>query len=881
MKAKVPVLASISVETYDGSVIANSNPDLNDTFVTGKRLELSRNSIDNNSVVVYEYEQDIRAMKEIILPYRGGLDSQIIGIVRIGINVEEARNEQRNNFIKLIVLILSLTCGAVWAVFILSKKFGGAIRAIAEQLQAILDNSPALIYMKDTAGRYIFINRHWTELFNTTNDDIKGKTDLEFFPEKTAYELIKNDNLVISTGKMHETEEHVQIGDMIHSYNSIKFPLKDRDDTVYAVCGISTDITERKQAEEALKNRETILRAIVEGSTDAIFVKDNEGRYILINEAGAAFFNKRPSDIIGLNDIELLGNEAGRYINEQDLKVKLNRKAGMNEETFIMCGLPKTFLAAKAPYMNSKNEIIGLIGISRDITERKQVEDRIKSERERLLVTLRSIGDAVITTDVQGNIVLMNRIAEILTGWPSDEAEGKQLMEVFNIIDENTRKQNENPVEKVIRIGNIIEMPQHTVLVSRDGSERLIADSGAPIRDSESNIIGIVLVFRDITEKKKTETLLQNSQKLESLGVLAGGIAHDFNNLLGGLFGYLELLRLQISKNDPEKMNDTLNKTIQVFNRTKALTQQLLTFAKGGEPVKKFLKLAQLITSTTQFVLSGTKIECIYDIQHDLWPCIADENQIGQVLDNLIINAIQSMPDGGKITIKAENFLNKAVNQKLYLASGRYVRVAITDHGSGIPKSSLTRIFDPFYTTKMSGTGLGLATSFSILKKHGGAIEADSAEGSGSTFTFYLPAAETEYVAESDNAAASSSGFKGKVLIMDDEDFMRTTAEEYLTAIGIDVETSSNGDEAVSRYRAAYGTGKPFDIVILDLTVKGGLGGKETIDILKKINPQVKAIASSGYSSDPIMSNPKEYGFHACLIKPYRLEELGEVLNII
>lgn len=879
MKAKVPVLASISVESGEGSVIAHSDPAQNDTIVTGERLKLSRKCIVTNSIVVSEYEHNGSTVKEIILPYRSGLDAQIAGVVRMGVNVQKARSDQRNNFIKLIILILSLTSAAIWAVFILSRRFGGSVRTIAEQLQAILDNSPALIYMKDKEGRYIFINRLWTELFHTTNDMIKGKTDLELFPKEIAEKFIESDRLVFSSGMIHESEELAPIDGEIRSYHSIKVALKDRDDTVYALCGISTDITERKRAEEALINRETILRAIVEGSTDAIFVKDYEGRYILINESGAKFFNRKPSQIIGFNDRELLGEEAGRYLNEQDEIIKAGGSARTAEENFVIGGVLRTFLAAKAPYMNSKNEIIGLIGISRDITERKQIEDRIKSERERLLVTLRSIGDAVITTDVEGNIVLMNRIAEILTGWQSPEAEGKPLTDVFNIIDENTRMKNENPVNKVIRMGSIIELPQHTILVSRDGSERLIADSGAPIRDSESNIIGIVLVFRDITEKKKTETLLLNSQKLESLGVLAGGIAHDFNNLLGGLFGYLELLRMHISRQDTDRMNDTLNKIMQVFDRTKALTRQLLTFAKGGEPVKRPLLLASLITSTAQFVLSGTKIECDYDIQHDLMPCIADENQIGQVLDNIIINAIQFMPDGGRIKIKADNFLNETHNPKPYLQPGQYVRIAITDQGPGIPKSSLTRIFDPFYTTKKSGTGLGLATCFSIMKKHGGAIEADSVNGEGSTFTLYLPTTEIDEIPGPGTEAEILSDFKGKILIMDDEDFMRNTSGEYLKALGIRVDTAATGEEALSKYKSAYTSDEPFDLVILDLTVKGGLGGRETMEILKQINPAVKAIASSGYSSDPIMADPLKYGFQACLVKPYRLEELNELLK--
>jgi PAS domain S-box-containing protein len=513
-----------------------------------------------------------------------------------------------------------------------------------------------------------------------------------------------------------------------------------------------------------------------------------------------------------------------------------------------------------------------------DISERKKTEDALVAEKERLSVTLRSIGDAVIATDVSGRIVLMNKVAEALTGWPIAQAEGKQLSEVFVVVNEITRQPCENPVEKVLKSGSIVNLENHTVLVARDGRELVIADSGALIKDRESKTIGVVLVFRDNSEKQRAQEAMLKAEKLESLGVLAGGIAHDFNNLLSGLFGYLDLARGTVKKNDAAAQY--IEKAFSVFGRAKDLTGQLLTFAKGGAPARKTQSLSPLIRDAVHFALSGSSIQSRFDIPQDLWPCDIDENQIGQVLDNIIINARDAMPMGGVVTVSAENVAAGA-SLPPTLVTADHVRITVRDQGTGISPEHLPRIFDPFFTTKQKGSGLGLATAYSIVKRHDGTIEAESELGKGAAFHVYLPASAKKPAADTGGPGAARYTGSGRVLVMDDEEFIRDVAAAMIEDMGYSVETAPRGQEAVAIFTEAKDAGRPFDLAILDLTIPGGMGGKETKEKLKRIAPGVKIIASSGYSEDPVMARPLDFGFDGSVRKPYDKAELSQAVAMV
>jgi PAS domain S-box-containing protein len=511
------------------------------------------------------------------------------------------------------------------------------------------------------------------------------------------------------------------------------------------------------------------------------------------------------------------------------------------------------------------------------LMQRKRAEAALAQERELLAVTLRSIGEGVLTTDAKGRITTMNRLAEGLTGWTLDEALGRPLADVFHIIQEGTRERCENPVDKVLDQGGVLRLGKNTVLIARDGTERVIAENGAPIRDGENRTLGVVLVFRDITETRRMEEELRRTQKLQSLSVLAGGIAHDFNNALMAIIGNVSLAKLYAGSE--ERVLAKLAEIERAALRTKDLTQQLLTFAKGGAPVKKAASLAQLVRETAEFGLTGSNVGCRFEIAEDLWPVEVDAGQISQVVSNLILNADQSMPDGGTVDI---NMVNERVTHSSSspLKEGRYVKTTFRDHGQGIAREHLPKIFDPYFTTKQIGSGLGLSVAYSIIEKHDGYIAVESALNQGTAFTIYLPA-RAFGVVEPPRVPAPVKRGKGKVLLMDDEKDIREVGAEMLEVLGYEVESVPAGAEAVAAYRNAREQGTPFEVVILDLTVPGGLGGKETIGRILGFDPQAKVIVSSGYSNEDVMSRYEQYGFRGALSKPYRIQELGEILSTV
>jgi PAS domain S-box-containing protein len=512
----------------------------------------------------------------------------------------------------------------------------------------------------------------------------------------------------------------------------------------------------------------------------------------------------------------------------------------------------------------------------REINNRKSMEHALFEEKERLAVTLSSIGDGVIATDTEGSVVLINRIAERLTGWSLAEATGKFIEDVFFIVNVENGERKENPVSKAINANNVVGLESGTVLITkgREGC-RYVSASSSPIRDRDGIIIGVVLVFRDITELKKLEEELLKVQKLESIGVLAGGVAHDFNNLLTSIMGNISLSSLPDISD--EKVKQRLFHALKACHKAKDLSSQLLTFSRGGALENRTVtSLEKVIRETANFTMSGSDIDFNFMVEDKLWSVEIDEGQISQVISNMLINAAQAMTNEGKITIKIENAEAKK-EKGVPLEDGRYVKTTIADEGIGIPKEYLSRIFDPYFTTKQTGTGLGLSTSYSIIKNHGGYVTVESELHVGTKFVIYLPAKGHAVSAEAKPEQPRKKG-RGRVLIMDDKIEVREAAGEMLRHIGYEVEFAKDGSEALKLYKRAKMEGVPFDTVIMDLTVPGGMGGKEAIEKLLVFDPGVKAIVSSGYSSDPILEKYKKYGFKGVLPKPYEMGKLSDVL---
>jgi nitrogen-specific signal transduction histidine kinase/CheY-like chemotaxis protein len=382
---------------------------------------------------------------------------------------------------------------------------------------------------------------------------------------------------------------------------------------------------------------------------------------------------------------------------------------------------------------------------------------------------------------------------------------------------------------------------------------------------------------RDISEKKRGEEEMLKWHKLESLGILAGGIAHDFNNLLTAMLGNLSLLDRSPHLKDKEA--ERVDEALKACSRAQHLTRQLLTFSKGGSPIKKTASIEELLKDSVQFSLRGSKVRCEYAIPRNIWPIDVDEGQIHQVIDNLVINAVQAMPAGGVIHVQATN-VTVSGGPGIPLPSGRYVRISIRDTGVGIPEEIRKKIFDPYFTTKQQGSGLGLAISYSVIRKHGGLITMRSKVGQGSTFSLYLPASEG-MVDSKTGRKRTCDPRTARILLMDDDEIIRDMACEMLTELGYEVAVCRDGEEAVAAYGKAHGSETPFDVVIMDLTVPGGMGGTEAMRKMLTIDPNVKAVVSSGYSIDPVMADFTRYGFVAVLPKPYGAEDVGALLHAI
>lgn len=490
----------------------------------------------------------------------------------------------------------------------------------------------------------------------------------------------------------------------------------------------------------------------------------------------------------------------------------------------------------------------------------------LTDERARLAATLRSIRDAVFAVDEPGSIVLANPAAERLLGMEPARMRGRNLDGILYCTDESGEALPAGFWRSLLEP----DAPSlRATLVNAAGECVPVAIQGAPL-DHDGR--GAVLVLRDVRDEERIERDARNKERLESLGVLAGGIAHDFNNMLTALLGNLDLARSSLD-HDGETAS-LLEEACKAAVQAQGLTRQLLTFSKGGAPVKQTASLAELVRDTVEFIRRGTATAVSYSFPPDLRPVEADPAQLSQVVQNLCLNAIEAMDRGGSIDIAARN---ATVGRGDSLPPGEYIRLSVRDSGPGIPRDVLPRIFDPFFTTKSGGSGLGLPTSYSILHRHGGKLQVESPAGGGAVFHVVLPAAKT--LARKEPVTAPRGFRAGRILVMDDDEAIRRMLGRLLSRLGYASEAVADGQEAVRRYREERGGPAPFSAVILDLTVPGGMGGKEALERIRALDPSARAIVSSGYYDDALISSPDLGGFDAVASKPYRTEDLSRTLQ--
>jgi PAS domain S-box-containing protein len=634
-----------------------------------------------------------------------------------------------------------------------------------------------------------------------------------------------------------------------------------------------------------LEGAETHIRSVIENILDGMITVDDAGVIRSMNPAAEKMFGCRDNEMIGNNFTRLVPK---RYESAHDAKpVVCNWTEIMRRTGGSTLALGRTRTHVTFPVEMSLSEMIIdqqrlYVAMVRDVTERKRFEQQIAAEKESLAVTLRAIGDGVITADVNGKVIMLNSEAEKLTGWSSNEAIGKPLKSVFEVtVDLATQAKAQKSGYRSEAQSILLNLPESVTLTSRDGNERVIEQVASPIRDSKNEVAGVVLVFRDITERQRNEAESRKAETLEQLGLLAGGIAHDFNNLLTAIIGNISLASLLLPPDDEmaERLDDAKNASL----RARDLAQQLLTFARGGSPIKKTASIGKLIQDTVSFSLRGSRNRSEFEFADDVAPAEIDAGQISQVIANLVVNADQAMPNGGTLYVSCDNFCYDVDDAAIPdLAPGDYVRVRIRDEGVGIPEKYVKRIFDPYFTTKPKGNGLGLATAYSIIKNHNGLMTVESEVHVGTTFTIYLPAAlhlQQESPAEAPRILTPEMSGTGRVLVVDDEDAIRDLVEFTLTRLGYEVSQAATALQGIELYQEKLRAGKRFDLVILDLTLPGGMGGKEALTKLMEIDPTVNAIVSSGYATDATMSRYQDFGFHGVIAKPYEAAELGKIVH--
>lgn len=507
--------------------------------------------------------------------------------------------------------------------------------------------------------------------------------------------------------------------------------------------------------------------------------------------------------------------------------------------------------------------------LKHEISERISSESALRESEERYRDLFENTTDLIQMLHPNGHFLYVNRAWRETFGYGEDKL---VTLTIYDIIAHDCIAHCSDIFQQALSEGAVPKF--ESVFLAGDG-RRITVEGSVRCKYDGGKPVSIQCILRDITAQKKMETELFRVQKLESLGVLAGGIAHDFNNALTGIQGYISLAEMKFGKEEPEWFEEIEKAAIHA----KGLTQQLLTFSKGGEPVRKILSLDTLIKNHARLALRGSNAAIDFHFAGDLWSIYADEGQIVQVFNNLLINAKQSMPSGGSIRITAENMLI-GTDEGFPLESGNYISVLVKDSGTGIPAENIHKIFDPYFSTKKDGHGLGLAVTYSIIKNHNGYISVQSEIGIGTTFSVYLPASKEQPLRSFTEKEEHVHG-KGRILIMDDDKTIQKVAGAMLEKIGYSVAIAHDGSEALMLYSKEKDSSNPFDAVIIDLTVPGGMGGRETIEKLLEIDPAVNAIVSSGYYTDPIMANFTEYGFKAVLPKPYEINQLSKGLQEI
>ncbi len=736
----------------------------------------------------------------------------------------------------------------------------------------LLDALPVSVVVYEQDGSSSFANQSATRLAGISATEFGDQT----FYRAGTDEIYPRDHLpryrALSGESGHVDDMEMSLKDGHRLPIEVWFrPLRRNEDgeiTQAVIAGV--DISERKNAEQAIYS----LGLIVEQSLNELYTFDAATyRFLNVNEGARRNLGYSMAELKHLTPIDIKPDFSVASFEKLLNPVRLGEKSVLvfNTRHRRKDGslYPVEIHLRTADYRGESAYNAFVL----DRTESEAMESALRTSEERYRNLVESSTDIVWQVDINGNFTFISPSLERITGIMPETVLGTSIIAAF--VGE-ARDQIKALVGK--HLDQRIPVTNETVEllhVMGDGGQYLGEAQFSSRFGEDGEVIGLQGITRDITNRRRVEEELQKLEKLESIGVLAGGIAHDLNNFLTGIVGHISLARMD---DDPTDREARLLAAEEAALKIKSLTQQLLTFAKGGAPIFRSSDLDPVLREAVGFSLSGSNVIAAVDIRESLWTVRIDEGQLRQVISNLSINALQAMPLGGTFTVTAMN--GRAASAPVAgWEMPEYVRLTFQDQGAGISKADCLKIFDPFFSTKASGSGLGLATCYSIVRRHNGHITVSSEEGVGTRFDIYLPAYPGEpQITQTDQSTEMSPG-TGHILVMDDDKSIRELSIAALTRLGYSVTTVSKGTEAIEVYRSSLTDGNPFSVVILDLTIPGGMGGLETVGLLREMDPQVKAICASGYSNDPAMADHAANGFSATLSKPYRITELSSVIR--